>query len=241
MTIDSEAQTPFAVHRAAVSLLQVVLDGRGYDTINPYARPEFKQALTALAAVSSAQDWMDTDAIFQNAPLEGPVPAALCGLAKMFILGDNYETKNPYSRPAVKDLLRALAADTGVHDHLDTKTIFERVGDPDMAALKREEAARQKSLFDSRILEADIAFLTTPLGRRVTTIGQWSGANRPDSIFIRLGIPEAGGTDALEATGIFTVKFLPQSTQVIEVTALRVDTGESILKDEPKTLPAMGI
>lgn len=241
MTIDSEERAPFAVHRAAVDLLQVVLTGRGYDTVNPYARPEFKHAMTALAEASSAQSWMDTDAIFQNAPLEGPVPAELCKLAKLFVLGDNYETKNPYSRPEVMGLLKALAADTGVHDPFDTKTIFELVNDPDMAALKREEAVRQKALFNSRILEADIAFLTASLSRRVTTIGQWSGISRSDSLFIRLGIPEAGATDSLEATGLFTVKFYPQSTRVIEVTALRVDTGESLLDDEPKTLPSMGI
>jgi len=241
MTTDIDEQTPFAVHRAAADLLKVLFDGRGYDAVNPYSRTEIKSALTALAGSCGADSWMDTDAIFQNAPLEGPVPAELCKLAKMFILGENYNTKNPYARPEVKGLLKALADDTGVIDPLDTKTIFERIEDPEMAELKREEAARQKSIFNSRILEADIAFLTAQLSRRITTIGEWSGVSRGDSMFIRLGIPEEGTIDTLEATGIFTVKFHPQCTKVAEVTALRVDTGESLLISETKTLPKMGI
>lgn len=241
MTTKFKEQSPFAVHRAAVGLLQVVLDGRGYDTVNPYARPEFKDALVALAKSCGVNSWMDTEAIFQNAPLEGAVHSELCALAKMFILGDNYETKNPYARPEVKGLLRALADDTGVPDLLDTKTIFERVCDPEMASLKKMEASRKNSLFNERVLHADIAFLTADMKCRVATIGEWAPLDNQDAISIGLALAGDNGEETLDEKGFFTAYFLPESATVLKIEAMLVDTAESLLKDKPKTLPAMGI
>lgn len=241
MLIEPEAHAAFAVHRAAVDLLKVFLEGRCYDTINPYARKEFKGALEALAGVAGVSDWMDTETIFLNAPLSGAVPACLSDLARVFVRGDNYDVKNPYAREEVQAMLVALARDTGVADPHDTETIFARVADPEMAALKKEEAARKKALFDARVLEADIAFLTANTKCRVTTIGEWTALSNQESIFIRLGLPGESELDSIDGTGLFTVHFLPESTKVLNVSAIRLDTAESLLNEKPKTQPAMGV
>jgi hypothetical protein len=231
----------FAVHRATVALTKVFLDGRCYDALNPYARKEFKEALVALADDVGVSNWMDTSSIFLNASLSGPVHSALCDLSRVFILGDNYEVKNPYSRAEVKAALSALASEVGVQDWMDTDTIFSRVMDPDMAAFKKKDAEQKKSLFNARVLEADIAFLTTRLTCRATALGEWSGASREDSMLMRLGLPSGEATDSLEGVGLFTVSFFPESTKVREVTAIHAGTGESLIDEKPKTLPAMGL
>lgn len=241
MLTEPETHDAFAVHRAAVDLLKVFIEGRCYDTINPYARKEFKGAMSALAKAAGVSDWMDTETIFLNAPLSGATPACLCDLAKVFIRGDNYETRNPYAREEVKAMLVALARDTGVTSPLDTEAIFERVADPEMAALKKEEAARKKVLFDARVLEADIAFLTANMTCRVTTIGEWTALSNQESVFIRLGIPGEDELDSIDGAGLFTVHFMPGTTKILNVSALRLDTAESLLNEKPTTQPVMGV
>jgi hypothetical protein len=241
MSTQFEPDAAFATHRATVELLKVFLDGRCYDTMNPYARKEFKEALVVLANLTGAESWMDTNSIFLSASMNGPVPAALCDLARVFILGDNYEVKNPYSRSEVKSALSALAAETGVSDWMDTDTIFARVRDPDMAEIKKKRAEQQRALFDARVLSADIAFLTTDMKCRASTLGQWASAGNPDALSIGLGLVESDGSRALREKGVFTVYFLPESTRVLKVEAYRVGTAESLIDEKPKPMPAMGL
>lgn len=238
----SEERKPFAVHRAAADLLQVFLDGRCYDTLNPYSRKEFKSALVALGQSCGVQNWMDTDAILSAAPAHGPVHEGACRLVRLFIQGDNYDQKNPYSRPEVADLLKALANDTGVADPLNTDAIFQRVNDPALVLMERAKAARRGAIYDARVLQGDIAFLTARLKCRASTIGVWEPIDGQDAITIGLGLPDTGGADGLREVGFFAVHFQPGSDSVTKIEAVRVDTAESLLLDEnPQTRPTMGI
>ncbi len=221
----------FTVHKAAAALVSLFIDGRCYYVVNPYSRPEVKDALKALAPLCGTDDYL-SDFILPSAAKGTPVQAALGRLVQVLEDGRNYDTLNPYSRPEVKGMLQVLAEETGVSDWMDHATIFRLIEHPEAAVLQRAALSKEKDTMDARIAVANEIFATTKFSKKVSTIGQWEPYPNTEKIFIWLGVEGASGEISLGFDGIFKVEFEPGTASVTQVEARYYpDGGGDLLTD----------